>query len=70
MKTNNRIKEIAVYLHIRIINITEINKEYARALLMINAQCTTVITLRKLKSTLSSLKPPIEKGLKSRIVYE
>ena len=45
-------------------------EDYARALHKINAPCTIVMTLRKLKTTLPSLKPPIEKGLKSGIVYE
>ena len=45
-------------------------EDYARALHKINAPCTMVITLRKLKTALPSLKPPIEKVLKSGIVYE
>ena len=45
-------------------------EDYARALHKINAPCTIVMTLRKLKTTLPSLKPPIEKILKSGIVYE
>ena len=45
-------------------------EDYARALHKINAPCTMVMTLRKLKTTLPSLKPPIEKGLKSGIVYK
>ena len=45
-------------------------EDYARALHKINAPCTMVMTLRKLKTALPSLKPPIEKVLKSGIVYE
>ena len=45
-------------------------EDYARALHKINAPCTIVMTLRKLKTALPSLKPPIEKVLKSGIVYE
>ena len=45
-------------------------EHYARALHKINAPCTVVMTLRKLKTALPSLKPPTEKLLKSGIVYE
>merc|ERR1712121_555747 len=45
-------------------------EHYARALHKINAPCTMVMTLRKLKTALPSLKPPVEKVLKSGIVYE
>merc|ERR1711867_386061 len=45
-------------------------EDYARALHKINAPCTIVMTLRKLKTTLPSLTPTIEKGLKSGIGYE
>ena len=45
-------------------------EDYARSLHKINAPCTIVMTLRKLKTALPSLKPPVEKTLKSGIVYE
>ena len=45
-------------------------EEYARSLHLCNAPCTMVMTLRKLKTVLPSLKPPIEKPLKSGIVYK
>ena len=45
-------------------------EDYARALHKINAPCTIVMTLRKMKTALPSLKPPVEKVLKSGIVYE
>ena len=45
-------------------------EHYARALHKINAPCTVVMTLRKLKTALPSLKPPTEKLLRSGIVYE
>ena len=45
-------------------------EDYAHALHKINAPCTIVMTLRKLKTALPSLKPPVEKLLKSGIVYE
>ena len=35
----------------------------------IDAPCTVVMTLRKLKTIMPSLKPPVEKMLKSKVVY-
>ena len=43
------------------------SKDYARALHKINAPCTIIMTLRKLKTVLSSRKPPVEKMLKTRL---
>lgn len=45
-------------------------EDYARALHKINAPCNIVMTLRKLKTVLPSLKPPVEKMLRSGIVYK
>ena len=45
-------------------------EDYARALHKLNAPCTVVMTLRKLKTVLPSLKPPIEKQVRSRIIYK
>ena len=42
---------------------------YARAFHNINEPCTIIMTLRKLKAVLPSLKPPVEKMLKSGPVY-
>ena len=44
-------------------------EEYARSSHKCNAPCTVVMTLRKLKTVLPSLKPPVEKMLKSGVVY-
>ena len=44
-------------------------EDFARALHKIDAPCMIVMTLRKLKSVLPSLKPPVEKALKSGVVY-
>ena len=44
-------------------------EEYARALHKIMAPCVMVMTLRKLKTILPSLKPPVEKLMKSGVVY-
>ena len=45
-------------------------EDYARALHKINAPCNVVMTLRKLKTVLPSLKPPVDKMLKSGVVYK
>ena len=45
-------------------------EDYARALHKISAPCTIVMTLRKLRTVLPSLKPPIEKILLSGCVYQ
>ena len=44
-------------------------EDFARALHKCKAPCTVVMTLRKLKTMLPSLKPPVEKMLKSGLVY-
>ena len=46
------------------------SEDYARALHRINAPCTVVMTLRKLQTMLPSLKPPVEKTLRSGVVYK
>ena len=45
-------------------------EDYARALHKIGAPCIVVMTLRKLKTVMPSLKTPVEKRLRSRIVYK
>ena len=45
------------------------SEDFARALHKCKAPCTVVMTLRKLKTMLPSLKPPVEKMLKSGLVY-
>ena len=44
-------------------------EDYARALHKAQAPCKVVMTLRKLKTVLPSLKHPVEKMLKSGVVY-
>ena len=44
--------------------------DYARALHKAQAPCVVVMTLRKLKTVLPSLKEPVEKMLKSGVVYK
>ena len=45
-------------------------EDYARALHRANAPCTVVMTLRKLRTVMPSLKPPVEKEIRSGIVYK
>ena len=45
-------------------------EEYARALHHCSAPCTIIMTIRKLKTTMPSLKPPVEKMIRSGIVYK
>ena len=43
-------------------------EDYARSLHKSSAPCTIIMTLRKLKTTMPSLKPPVEKHLRSGVV--
>ena len=45
-------------------------EDYARAIHKCKAPCTIVMTLRKLKTVLPSLKPSVEKMFKSGVVYK
>ena len=45
-------------------------EDYARAIHRANAPCTVVMTLRKLKTVLPSLKTPVEKAWRSGVVYK
>ena len=45
-------------------------ESFARALHKVNAPCVVVMTLRKLKTVLPSLKPAVEKMIRSGVVYE
>ena len=46
------------------------SEEYARALHRCSAPCTIIMTIRKLRTTMPSLKPPMEKMIRSGIVYK
>ena len=46
------------------------SEHFARALRKLNAPCTVVMMLRKLKTVLPSLKPRVPLVLRSRIVYQ
>ena len=48
----------------------KVTENYARALHKCKAPCTIVMTLRKLKTVLPSLKPRVEKYLRSGVVYQ
>ena len=45
-------------------------EHYAHALHNLEVPCTVVMTLRKAKTVLPSLKPPVEKELRSGVVYK
>ena len=45
-------------------------EDFARALHKMEAPCTTVFTMRKLKTVLPSLKPAVERNLRGSIVYK
>ena len=47
----------------------KVTEDYARALHKLNTPCTVVMTMRKLKTILPSLKPAVEKRIRSRVVY-
>ena len=46
------------------------SEDYARSLHKCNAPVSVIFTLRKLKTVMPSLKPPVEKMLKSGLVYK
>ena len=46
------------------------SEEYARALHRCSVPCTIIMTIRKLRTTMPSLKPPVEKMIRSGIVYK
>ena len=46
------------------------SEHYAHALHNLEVPCTVVMTLRKVKTVLPSLKPPVEKELRSGVVYK
>ena len=48
----------------------KVTEDYCRALRKINAPCQPVLTLRKLKTVMPSLKPAIDKHVRSHIIYK
>jgi len=45
------------------------SEQFAKDLKKLNTPCKTIFKLRKIKSVLPSLKPPIHKMFKSRAVH-
>ena len=62
----NKVKKKPVSMQYR----GKCTEDYARALHKIKAPCIIIMTLKKLKMVLPSLKPPVEKLIKSGVVYE
>ena len=48
----------------------KVSKDFVRSLHRINAPCNVIMTLRKLKTVLPSLKPSVEKFHKSGVIYK
>ena len=48
----------------------KVTEEYVRALYELNTPCKVILTLRKLKTVLPSLRAPVDKSFKSRVVYK
>ena len=48
----------------------QVTEDYLKALNRIKAPCKVILTLRKMKTVLPSLKSDVEKALRSRIVYK
>ena len=65
IQSNTRSGKVALFIQHR----GKCTEDYVRALHKINAPCTIIMTLRKLKTVLPSRKPPVEKMLKSGLVY-
>lgn len=63
---NNDVRRQLFFLQYR----GKASEDFARALHKINAPCTVVMTLRKLKTVLPSLKPAVDKFLRSGVVYQ
>ena len=62
----NKVKKKPVTMQYR----GKCTEDYARALHKIKAPCIIIMTLKKLKTVLPSLKPPVEKLIRSGVVYE
>ena len=64
--TGEEIPKRAIFIQYR----GKFTEDYARKLHKIKAPCNVIMTLRKLKTVLPSLKPPVEKVLRSGVVYK
>ena len=65
-QTTNSIRKFPLVIQYR----GKCTEEYARALHHCSAPCSIIITLRKLKTTMPSLKPTVEKMIRSGVVYQ
>ena len=65
IQSNTRSGKVALFIQYR----GKCTDDYACALHKINAPCTIIMTLRKLKTVLPSPRPPEEKMLKSGLDY-
>lgn len=65
IQSNTRSGKVTLFIQYR----RKCTEDCACALHKINAPCTIIMTLGKLKTVLPSLKPPVEKMLKSGLVY-
>ena len=63
--TNESISKQLVFIEYR----GKVTDDYCRALRKINAPCQPVLTLRKLKTVMPSLKPAVDKRVRNHIVY-
>ena len=64
--TKDELEKFALFVQYR----GKASEHYANDLGRINAPCRVIFTLRKLKTVLPSLKPPIDHLLKSKVVYQ
>ena len=48
----------------------KVSENIEQSLSKLNAPCKIIFTIRKLKSSMPSLKAPVEKSFKSRVVYK
>ena len=64
-KEKNSVQSVMIMIQYR----GKCTEDFARALHKISAPCKMVMTLRKLKTVLPSLKPSVDKMLRSGVVY-
>ena len=64
-QSNARSGKVSLFIQYR----GKCTEDYACALHKVNAPCTIIMIVVKLKTVLPSLKPPLEKMLKSGLVY-
>ena len=65
-KPQEKVEKKSLIIHYR----GKCTEDYARALHKLETPCTIIMTLRELKTVLPSLKPPVERMLRSGVVYK